>query len=118
MLVHPTEGRGKLLGDEMIEDIVNHAAQGGNGFHWDHAQDTIWFHAATAHSWWLEHRRRRGRGGLERESLLNQFPEMGYITGPIERDNRWVYSIDLSQAYKFGLDIPKEISTREIVFRI
>lgn len=117
-IVHGQEGRGKMLADDMIEDVINAAGQGSARFRWDYDEEEkiFYFHLATAHSWWVESRRRRGRGALERESLVGQLKELGYVIPPENRNNLWQQGVKLPQAVKFGLDVPETLRVRKIEF--
>lgn len=109
-------GRGRMLCDDLVEDIVNECAAATHRFKWDYEQETnvLYFQLSTAHSWWLEKRRRQGRGALERDSLRQQLKEVAYSRESSMRDQVWMYGVHLPSAREVGLDVPKHINVREI----
>lgn len=104
-------GRGRMLVDDMVEDIVNECAAATQRFKWEYDADTytVWFQMATAHSWWTEKRRRQGRGALERDSLRQQLSEVEYAIPGANRNGTWMYGIRLKDAVTAQLDVPDEI---------
>lgn len=118
--VYNTEvGRGRMLVDDLVEDVINEAADGTHRFKWGYVRDAnvLYFQLSTAHSWWIEKRRRQGRGALERDSLRQQLTEVSYSREPHAVDGVWMYGVHLPSAKEAGLDVPEDINVREITVR-
>lgn len=109
-------GRTRTLVDGMIEDIANECSKGTERFRWSSSDDgsTLHFQLASAHAWWLESRRKQGRGALERDAIRAQLKESAYSKEPGMVDGSWMYAIDLQQAQQIGLDLPVKILRREM----
>lgn len=117
--VYNTEvGRGRMLVDDLVEDVINACASGTNRFKWDYnaADKILYFQLSTAHSWWVEKRRRQGRGSLERDSLRQQLKEVHYARPGQKRNDVWMYGVQVEQAVEAGLDVPGGINVRELRF--
>jgi hypothetical protein len=118
--VYNTEvGRGRMLVDDLVEDLVNGAAAAEHRFKWDYDSEAnvLYFQLATAHSWWIEKRRRQGRGSLERDSLRQQLKEVSFSRESAVRKGVWMFGIHLPTALEAGLDVPKRINVKEMIVR-
>ena len=116
-LVYSVEaGRGRLLIDDFIEDVVNGCNRGTSTFKWHYSSEEkiLYFQLSPAHSWWLVTRRRQGRGTLERSAMQAQLKEVSYSVDPQVVDNAWLYGVHLPSAVNGGLDIPNHLDTMEI----
>lgn len=109
-------GHTPTAADAMVEEIVNTCARSHEYFkwYWDDVAKVLYFQLTAAHSWWLAARRRQGRGTLERDALSAQLLEAAYIIPPKMVESVWMYGIDLVKAQAQGLDIPSEISSKQI----
>jgi len=107
-------GRGRTLADDFAEDISNAVPTGY--FKNETEEGIVFFQMATAYAWWIQHRRRQGRGGLEKDAIVTQLRESPYIVGPQTIGGLWMYGIDLNEAVKAGLDVPGQISTMTFSF--
>jgi hypothetical protein len=118
--VYNTEvGRGRMLVDDLVEDVVNACAEATHRFKWeyDEKENVAYFQLATAHAWWIEKRRRQGRGALERDSLRQQLKEVGYSREPLVRSGTWMYGVHLPSAIEADLDVPTRLNVREMKVR-
>ncbi len=118
--VYNTEvGRGRMLVDDLVEDVVNGAAASEHRFKWDYDEGSniLYFQMATAHAWWVEKRRRQGRGSLERDSLRQQMKEVSFARKPSIRKGVWMFGVHLPSALEADLDVPKRINVKEITVR-
>jgi hypothetical protein len=117
--VYNTEvGRGRMLVDDLVEDVINAVNSAEHRFKWDYdaEENIVYFQLGTAHPWWVEKRRRQGRGALERDSLRQQLSEVSYNRGGGKRKNVWMYGIHLPTASESGLDVPERLAVREVRF--
>ncbi len=114
-----TVGRGRMLVDDLVEDLVNGAAAAEHRFKWDYDAEAkvLYFQLATAHAWWVEKRRRQGRGSLERDSLRQQLKEVHYAREGTVRKGVWMYGIHLPTALEADLDVPVHINVKEMTVR-
>lgn len=118
--VYNTEvGRGRMLVDDLVEDLVNATAQAEHRFKWeyDETEQVLYFQLSTAVNWWIEKRRRQGRSALERDSLRQQLKEVGYARAGQNRSGMWMYGVHLPSAIEAHLDVPDRVHTREISFK-
>lgn len=118
--VYNTEiGRGRMLVDDLVEDVVNAAASAEHRFKWDYDESSsiLYFQLATAHSWWVEKRRRQGRGSLERDSLRQQLKEVHYSRDGAVRKGVWMYGVHLPSALEADLDVPQRVNVKEVTVR-
>lgn len=109
-------GRGRMLCDDLIEDIINECAGATHRFKWEYESPNkvLYFQLSTAHSWWLERRRRQGRGSLERDSLRQQMREVSYSRPSKLINGVWMYGAHLPSAREVGLDVPGHLNVKEI----
>jgi len=112
-------GRARTLADAMTEDLVNAVAGGTISFRhkYNSEANILWFQLAPAHTWWIAHRRRQGRGALERDAIRSQLKEAPYLVTPQVVDDAWMFGIDIEKAADIGLDIPMRISDQAFVMR-
>ncbi len=105
-----------MLCDDLVEDIVNECAAATHRFKWEYESEdkVLYFQLSPAHSWWLEKRRRQGRGSLERDSLRQQLKEVTYSREPKLVKGVWMYGTHLPSAREVGLDVPEHIYVKEI----
>ncbi len=118
-LVYSVEaGRGRLLVDDFIEDVINAVVRSTSTFQWkfDSNENTLYFQLSPAHAWWLVSRRRQGRGTLERNAIQAQLKEVDYCREPKAVDNTWMYGVHLTEARTAGLDVPTHLETMEVRF--
>lgn len=106
--------------DAMVEEIANSCAAGKEYFKWSWSPEekVLYFQLTTAHGWWLAARRRQGRSALERDALSAQLLEASYVVPPKSVEGVWMYGIDLAKAREQGLDLPDELHTKTITFKL
>lgn len=128
-VVNTETGRGTIIVDEMIEELVNEIVLSG-GFppfviKYDAESNELWFHLSTVVSWWRQARKRQNRPILETAALKAQLREREY--NPVQDSLRegqyvvgreaktlqgktyWMYGIDVESARKSGMDIPEHL---------
>jgi hypothetical protein len=111
-LVSLTTGRSRTLVDDFVESVVN-AMRGMQanifGHKYDERANVLYVQLSTAHAWWLQQRRRQGRGTMERDSINAQLREAIYFTETKVIEGMIMYGIDLGAAQDAGLDIPNRL---------
>lgn len=105
-------GRSRTQCDEFAEEIVGEVARmKSNWFQWryDDAHRTLYVHMSSSHKWWLQQRRKVGKGGLELPAIKNQLLESDYYGGTMISDGAVLYGIKLEPAKQSGLDVVTDI---------
>jgi len=126
-------GRTMTQVDDMVVDLVNHAAQGSSGFRWryDATGNILWVHLATAMTWWFRHRRMAGLPTLGTAAIKRQLRERDSRehagTGQYVQDIKPVrvgdttmhaYGISLDAMNMAGMDVPDKLSVHQVVMNI
>lgn len=129
-VVNTTTGRGNLVVDQFVEDIVNECAMhNGTPTHfiakYDDTENVLWFQLSTAMTWWYVKRRMQDRVTMDsaavkaqlRERMAQTLTELDsgqYIVGreakTIDGRTHWVYGVSLKSASTAGLDTPQSLS--------
>ena len=108
--------------DEFVTAIVNCAAQRKSDFFWHSAQGVLWFHFATAYSWWQQLNRRIGNSSaVARDALRVQLAERAqdYMVPAQTVSSKIMLGVDLKKAVGVGLDVPAEIAgEHEVTLRV
>lgn len=109
-----TTGRSRTLVDAMVEDIANECAKQTQQFKWRiKGESTLYFQLSSAHGWWIQTRRRQGRGALERDAIRSQLREAAYALDAQMIDDVYMFGVDLRRAQELGLDVPGKIVARQ-----
>jgi hypothetical protein len=114
-------GRSRTQCDEFAEEVVGEVARmKSNWFQWkyDDTHRTLYVHMSSTHKWWLQQRRKVGKGGLELPAIKNQLMESDYYGGTLISDGAVLYGIKLEPAKQSGLDVVTDIkvNTLEVQF--
>jgi hypothetical protein len=132
-IVNLTTGRTTTQVDDLVVDIINHAAQGGAGFSWkyDRNMNILWVHLATTLPWWYKQRRMAGQPVLGtaaikrqlRERLSTNYSGTGQYVMEIKSVNMrgttmHAYGISVDAARAAELDVPSELNTTQVTVNI
>lgn len=132
-VVNLLTGRTMTQVDEMVVDLVNHAARGGHGFNWKYESNLniLWVHLATAIDWWYKHRRQAGRGVIGtaairrqlRERMMTKHEGPGQYVNDVKSVNMdgttmHAYGISLPMLQQSGLDTPEKLNVGSVVVKI
>ena len=126
-------GRGRILVDELVEDVLNEYAlqEGVPRFvcSYDGKTNVLWFQLSTVLTWWLVRRKMQNRPLLDsaavkqqlRERVVNSTGEAQpgqYMLGTMGRTiigrTYWCYGVDVAAAAEAELDVPTSLQ----VFRM
>ena len=132
-IVNLTTGRTTTQVDDLVVDVINHAAQGGQAFSWKYERDAniLWVHLATALTWWYRQRRMAGQPVLGtaaikrqlRERLATNYAGPGQYVMDIKSVNmggttRHAYGLSVGSVHEAELDVPEELNTTQIVMNV
>ncbi len=132
-IVNVKTGRAPTQVDDLVVDVVNHAADGRQDFRWtyDAKLNILWVHLATAIAWWYGYRRRTGQTILGTAAIKRQlrerqaqvYPGIGqYIVGiktvKFGNTTMHAYGVSLDTLLEAGLDVPDKLDTSTIVVQL
>lgn len=132
-IVNLATGRTATQVDDLVVDVINHAAGGGSGFSWkyDSNMNVVWIHLATALSWWYRQRRSAGLPVLGsaaikrqlRERLATTYAGSGQYIVDVKSVNMkgtsiHAYGISIDAAHSMGMDVPNELNVNQVVVNV
>lgn len=132
-VVNLTIGRTTTHVDDLVVDLVNHAASSGQGYEWRYDADTniLWVHLSTAVHWWYTYRRKAGLPIIGTPAIRRQLRERSaiYFPGPgqyvidIKSVNfgmttRHAYGISLDVLTESEFDVPNKLAVSQIVVKL
>jgi hypothetical protein len=113
-------GRAPTEADSFVEVVVNAAARRSRLFPWQLEGHTLWFQLTPAFEFYVSQRAHQRRSTLSRMAIKTQLTEMlsAYMVSPqmksIQGRQVLAYGIDLHRAHNAGLDVPSDVTVREI----
>lgn len=132
-IVNAETGRGSIVTDTLVEDLINEYAL-TNGVtpyfmcKYDAETNVFWFQLSSALNWWLVKRRMQDRVSLDSAAVKAQLRERysnghgtdggQYVVGreakTINGNTFWTYGISLKAASVAGLDVPLSLETLRV----
>ena len=126
-------GRGYVLLDTFVVDVINEAASASSQFVYslDQEENVLWIHLTTALRWWRKDRLSRREPILDSPAVKRQLRELSqevpgeghYTRGPLNRNHKGttyrMYGFDLQMCFELGFDIPQKLNIfqRTITFQ-
>jgi hypothetical protein len=98
--------------DEFVEAVVAEVARrASTTFKWaeEDSGNRVYIQLTPAHGWWLQLRKRQGKGALELSAIKNQLGEAPYFLGTKATSEALMYGIDLPTAVEGGLDVVSSV---------
>ena len=115
-----------MLVDDFVERVINAVDAFRTGitppfyYSYDAIDNCLWFHFASAYSWWADGRRRTGQLVLEREAIHTQLEERGrdyyrgeqWVTDPSDGQERRCVGAWVDGCIACQLDVPRTLGKR------